>query len=145
YQDLEHTVEDLGHDSKDTHLKLDLEGRDPDEGLTDIAYEKGALFLKLIEENVGRERMDAFLRKYFDEHAFKTITTTRFIDYLHTNLIKGDAALEDKLRINDWVYGPGIPDNAPRADQQRFKKVDALREAFLKGTTAGDLATNDWT
>jgi leukotriene-A4 hydrolase len=30
----------------DTHLHLDLAGRDPDEGMTDVAYEKGYFFLR---------------------------------------------------------------------------------------------------
>lgn len=145
YQDLEATVEEIGAEDKDTHLKLDLTGRDPDDGLTDIAYEKGALFLKLIENNVGRERMDAFLTSYFNEHAFKTITTEKFVTYLNKHLIKGDKELADKINIDAWVYGPGIPSNAPRADRERFDKVDAEREKFLAGTAANDLKTNDWT
>lgn len=145
YQDLEHTVNDMGKDNKDTRLKLDLTGRDPDEGLTDIAYEKGAHFLKLIENNVGREKIDAFLKKYFDEHAFKTITTEKFITYLHANLIKGDSALAKKIDINQWVYGTGIPESCPRADQERFSKVNEAREQFLKGTPPAQLATKEWT
>lgn len=145
YQDLEKAVEDLGKDSKDTHLKLDLSGRDPDDGLTDIAYEKGALLLKLIENNVGRDKMDEFLNKYFEEHAFKTITTEQFIDYLNTNLIKGDSNLAKKLDINAWIYGPGIPENAPRADHERFDKVDKMREAFINGKPAKELAITGWT
>ena len=145
YQDLEAAVEDLGKDSKDTHLKLDLTGRDPDDGLTDIAYEKGALFLKLIENNVGRERFDDFLKKYFDEHAFKTITTEQFLAYLNNNLIKGDKNLEQKLNVNAWVYGPGIPSNAPRADMERFNKVNTERKKFLDGTAPSQLLTRDWT
>jgi len=144
YQDLEAAVEDLGKDSKDTHLKLDLTGRDPDDGLTDIAYEKGALLLRLIENSVGRERFDRFLRKYFDEHAFKTITTEQFLAYLNDNLIKGDKPLETKLDINAWVYGPGIPGNAPHADRVRFAKVDAERTKFLNGTPPAQLATKEW-
>ena len=46
----------------DTKLKLSLEGRDPDEGLTDVAYEKGAAFLHTMERIVGRERFDAWLK-----------------------------------------------------------------------------------
>ncbi|RYE22959.1 MAG: M1 family peptidase [Sphingobacteriales bacterium] len=145
YQDLQKSVDELGRTSKDTHLKLDLTGRDPDDGLTDIAYEKGALLLKLIENNVGREKMDAFLNQYFKEHAFKTITTEQFISYLNTNLIKGDSALAKKIDINAWVYGPGIPENAPRADHERFDKVDAARKGFINGTAPKDLATKDWT
>ncbi len=147
YQDLEHTVQEMQEEDnmKDSHLKIELKGREPDEGLTDIAYEKGALFLKLIENTVGREKMDAFLTQYFNEHAFKTITTEEFIAYLRENLIEGDKELEEKINIDAWVYGPGIPDNAPRADMERFERVNAEREKFLNGTAPKDLTTADWT
>ena len=56
----ENEVSALGHSHKDTHLKLDLTGRDPDDGLTDIAYEKGFFLLRLIEETVGRKQFDFF-------------------------------------------------------------------------------------
>ncbi|PZF72495.1 M1 family metallopeptidase [Taibaiella soli] len=145
YQDLEKEIADA-KDPRDTWLKLDLKGRDPDDGLSDIPYEKGSLFLELIEQNVGREKFDAFLKKYFDEHAFHSITTEQFLAYLHENLIKGDSALEKKLDINAWVYGPGIPANAPRADMERFHKVDSARTAFLNGTAPEKLEnTKNWT
>ncbi len=144
YQDLEKTVADLGKESKDTDLKLDLTGRDPDDGLTDIAYEKGAALLKLIEINVGREKMDAFLKKYFDEHAFKTITTEQFLTYLDANLIHGDKALADKIDIKAWVYGAGIPANCPRTNPERFVKVDEARAAFLQGKPAREMVTTGW-
>jgi leukotriene A-4 hydrolase/aminopeptidase len=145
YQDLEKEVADIGADNKDTWLHIDLQGRDPDDGLTDIAYEKGALLLRLIEENVGREKFDVFLRKYFDEHAFKTIHTEEFLSYLRTKLLNNDKALENKINIKAWVYGPGIPANAPRADHERFDKVNTEREKFLKGTDAAALDTKGWT
>lgn len=147
YQDLEKTIEGMQEESnmKDSHLKIDLKGRDPDDGLTDIAYEKGALFLKHIENNVGRERMDAFLKGYFDAHAFSTITTEKFITYLNEHLIKGDKALAEKLNIDAWVYGPGVPVDAPKADRERFEKVDAEREKFLAGTAPASLNTQNWT
>lgn len=145
YQDLEATVNDLGKDNKDTRLRLDLTGRDPDDGLNDIAYEKGALLLRLIEINVGREKMDAFLKQYFDAHAFKTITTAQFLAYLNDNLIKGDKELAKKIDVDAWVYGTGIPASAPRADMERFNKVNAVRDQFLKGTAPAQLATNGWT
>lgn len=147
YQDLEHTVAEMKEENnmEDSHLKLDLVGRDPDEGLTDIAYEKGALFLKLIENKVGRTKMDAFLNKYFNEHAFQTITTEEFITYLKENLIGDNKPLAEEINIDAWVYGPGIPDNAPRADMERFEKVNAQREAFLSGTAPANLVTKGWT
>ena len=145
YQDLEKQVAELGKDSKDTWLKLNLKGRDPDLGLSDIPYEKGSLFLWLIEQNAGRERFDAFLKQYFETHAFKSITTEAFLAYLRANLIKGDKALEDRLHIDEWVYGPGIPASAPRANGERFKKVDAERSKFLAGTAPAQLTTAGWT
>lgn len=145
YQDLEKTVNELGSDSKDTHLKLDLSGRDPDEGLNDIAYEKGALFLRLIEQHTGRERFDRFLTQYFKEHAFKTIYTEAFIEYLQKNLLNEFPGAMDSINIQAWVYGPGIPSNAPRADKERFNKVQASLESFLKGTSPQNLETQQWT
>jgi hypothetical protein len=145
YQDLQAEVAEFGADNPDTWLKLKLEGRDPDEGLSDIPYEKGSLFLWLIERNVGRERFDAFLKEYFAAHAFKTITTEEFLQYLRANLIKSDKALEEKINIDAWVYGPGIPANAPRANGERFKHVDAARTSFLNGTPPEQLPTKGWT
>jgi len=149
YEDLQIAVNELGKDNKDTWLKLDLKGRDPDDGLTDIAYEKGSLFLKLIEQTVGRERMDSFLRKYFDEHAFKTITTEEFLAYMDKNLIKGDTAVQNKINIKAWVYGPGIPQNCPHIFPQRFVVVDSAIKSFIAGKpvdkqTASAWSTYEW-
>ena len=59
---------------KDQHLYIDLTGRDPDDA-PGIVYEKGALFLRLLEETAGRERWDQFLRGYFDTFAFQPMDT----------------------------------------------------------------------
>lgn len=144
YQDLVDNVTELGPKSKDTWLKLNLKGRDPDDGLTNIPYEKGCHFLKLIENLAGRDRFDRFLIKYFDSHAFQTITTETFLNYLDTCLIKDDTVLRRRLNIDEWVYGPGIPANCPRADQELFSKVDAEREKFLRGTPPEQLAFVHW-
>ena len=67
---------------KDQVLHLDLAGRDPDAGMTQVAYEKGALFLTELELAFGRERFDAFLLDYFNRHAFTSITTGDLLDDL---------------------------------------------------------------
>lgn len=144
YQDMKAAVADLGEKSKDTWLKLDLKGRDPDVGLTDIAYEKGAAFLYLVEQTVGREKMDAFLRGYFDSHAFKTITTEAFIVYLYDNLLKNNPSWKEKINVDAWVYAPGIPANCPRAGNVRFKKAEEQSAAFMNGTPAASLVTKGW-
>ncbi len=74
-------------DERDEILHVDLKGRDPDDGFTEVPYEKGSLYLRHLEETVGREKFDDFLRGYFDSHAFQSITTETFVNYLQTNLI----------------------------------------------------------
>jgi leukotriene-A4 hydrolase len=137
---LDDAIKDMGADSKDTHLKTDYTGRNPDEGTNDIAYEKGFFFLKTIESAVGREKFDAFLRGYFDSHAFQSLTTEQFLDYLNKNLIKGDNALEDKLEINKWVYGPGVPSNVAAVGSERFKVIDNLLASWRKTGSAKGLS-----
>src|SRR4029077_4517258 len=66
----------------DQILHIDLKGRDPDDGVTNVPYEKGALLLRSLEEKFGRDKFDAFLRSYFDHFAFQSITTGIFADYL---------------------------------------------------------------
>ena len=45
-------------EERDTALYIPLEGRDPDEELGSAPYEKGYLFLRMLEEAVGRDRFD---------------------------------------------------------------------------------------
>jgi aminopeptidase N len=139
------TLRDKGK-PEDTHLYLRLEGRNPDDGLTDIAYEKGRFFLQTIEKAVGRNSFDAFLRKYFDENAFKPMNTERFIAYLEDNLIKGDVGLQKNLEINAWIYGPGFPSNAPNPQSEELVKVKTQLVAFNTGSkNAKQLETKGWT
>ncbi len=141
-QDLENTIEDLGRESEDTHLYLNLAGRDPDDGMTDIAYEKGALFLKLLEEQVGRKKFDRFLSKYFDEHKYQSMTTQRFIPYLNKNLIEPNNL---DINIDAWIYGPGLPANSPVIKSDRFDKVDQVIAQFQDNPDEIVPATKDWT
>lgn len=126
--DLQRTLADLP--PADTRLKIDLAGRDPDDGLTDIAYEKGAAFLRTIERIAGRDRFDAWLRGYFDRHAFQPMTTERFLQDIRTHLIKGDAALESQLMMDAWIYQPGMPSNWVPPVSDAFVAVDAAARAF---------------
>ncbi len=144
YQDLEATIELMGPTSPDTHLKLELNGRDPDEALADIAYEKGALFLQVIEEAVGRDKWDSYLKGYFDKFAFQSMSTERFLANMREDLIKGDTALEEKINIDGWVYGPGLPDNSPAIRSERFEVVDDEVARWVAGGDAAGLRADEW-
>ena len=142
HQDLEEAINDL--DRKDTHLKLGLHGRHPDDGMTSIAYDKGYYFLRLIEETVGRETFDVFLKAYFTENAFKVMDTERFLERLDRELLKDHPDLKAKLDIDLWVYGPGIPANCPKAETPLFKRVESAMADWLAGKSLATLPTEGW-
>ncbi|MBP6673045.1 MAG: M1 family metallopeptidase [Bacteroidetes bacterium] len=145
-KDLHETIEGMGKENPDTRLKLDLSGRDPDDGVTDIAYNKGYFLLRLFEETFGREQWDAFLMKYFNDNAFSTMTTEQFLKHLDAKFkVRSDKALAAKLRIDEWIYKPGLPDNCPKPQSMEFEKVSAQVSSFLNGTPAAALATEGWT
>ena len=140
----------LGLTSKDTMLHLDLTGRDPDDGVNDIAYEKGATFLRTIEAAVGRERFDAFLRGYFDRHAFHSITTAQFLGDLREHLLRDDPGLEERLKVQEWLYQPGLPSNAAVPASDALDRVNQDVTAFAAGAAAATIksastwSTQEW-
>jgi leukotriene-A4 hydrolase len=145
-QDLEDAFKELGGPtSPDARLHLELAGRDPDEGSGTVAYEKGALFLRTLEQAVGRQRFDKFLRGYFDAFAFQSMDSARFVDYLRKNLLGGDEAKFRDLKIQEWVYEPGLPSNAVEVRSTAFAKVDQAIAALGQGTPASQLQTQGWT
>ncbi len=142
YQGLLETIADLGEGSADTHLKLNLENRDPDDGMTDIAYEKGFLFLRWLESLTGRERFDSFLKEYFNSNAFQTMTTEDFIIYLDINLLSG---LSERPDVESWIYKPGLPANHPVPVSSLFQKVDSVRAQWEQGQiAAADMPASAW-
>jgi hypothetical protein len=145
WSDLQDAIKDAGGLSgADTKLHLDLTGRDPDDGMTDIAYQKGATFLRTIEKAVGRARWDAYLKAYFVRHAFQSQTTEGFVADLRANLIKGDPKLEAAIGIDKWVYEVGLPDNAVHIKSAAFPAVDALAAGYAKGGPAPAAKWKAW-
>lgn len=124
-------------DQRDTWLKLDLAGRNPDDGMTAIAYDKGYFFLRMLEDEVGREKWDDFLRGYFDQHAFRSMTTEGFVAYLHENL-------RPEADIDEWVYGPGLPSNCPEVETDKLATVERQAKQFVSGSPAGVSTTREW-
>ncbi|MBK7849764.1 MAG: M1 family metallopeptidase [Bacteroidetes bacterium] len=145
FEDLKETIAEFGDTSADTHLKLNLEGRDPDDGMNDVAYEKGHFLLLLMEQTVGREKFDAFLNKHFSSHAFQTISTEQFIEEYNRDLIGNDTASAKKIDIDRWVYGPGIPNNCPKIHSVLFEEVSKQVDAWKKGASASSLQTKKYT
>jgi leukotriene-A4 hydrolase len=151
--DVKVAIQDFGEKSPDTHLKLNLANRDPDEGMTDIAYDKGYLFLRMLEEYYGRQKWDAFLKSYFTSHAFSSLTTEDFLAYLSSQLVNPEPLVAPeqtawrKLRIDEWVYGPGLPSNTPVVVAKRFNSIDSVMEIVSKSDNfnLNTIPKKDWT
>ena len=131
---------------RDEILHIDLEGRDPDDGFTEIPYLKGALFLRHLEQTFGRENFDNYLRGYFDRHAFQSITTAQFLDDLRANLLSKSPELAARVPVDDWVSRPGLPDSAPKPPiSAAFARVDAETARWMRDEIpASRIATKEW-
>ena len=147
YQDLKDEVDGMTAEGKaeDTKLKLDLKDRNPDDGVSAIAYDKGFYLLKLIENTVGREKFDIFLNKYFTEYAFKTTNTEDFLTYLDKNLLSQVEGSMETINPKEWIYETGIPANIPKIKSERYDKAIAAAQSWKDGTPAAQLDTKDWT
>ncbi|MCY3842125.1 MAG: leukotriene A4 hydrolase C-terminal domain-containing protein, partial [Acidobacteria bacterium] len=133
-------------DDADELLHVDLAGRDPDEGMTQVPYEKGALLLQHLEEQAGRARFDEFLRGYFDHFAFRSITTADFVAYVREHLAGGDPPAGTPVRLEAWIDRPGLPADAPRPASDAFGAVERQLAAWTDGSRrAGEIETGSWT
>ncbi len=130
-QDLEEELARL--DDRDEILHIDLTGRDPDDGATRLPYEKGALFLRTLEERSGRARFDEFLRGYFDHFAFRSITTADFVAYLREHLLDRDAASASPVAVEEWTERPGVPPSAARPDSENLRRVAHAAAQWMAG------------
>lgn len=144
YQDLQRDLAALN--DNDEILAIDLRGRNPDDVFSNIPYEKGALFLREIEQKIGRENFDAFLMQYFEDFAFQSITTDEFIQYLDKTLLTSYPEQLDRKRIKAWIFEPGLPANAPVPESDAFDIIDNTRANWLAGKqAASDIDTQSWT
>jgi len=153
YQDLVVALNDIENSEhpEDTELKLQLEHRNPDDGMTDIAYIKGAFFLRTLEQTVGRKKLDVFLNNYFKDHAFQSITTEDFVADLKNKLLFPNKIEFD---VEDWIYKPGIPEDHFQIHSERLAKMTELAEKVNNGedifkgafkkTKREDFITQEW-
>jgi aminopeptidase N len=117
-------------------LAPDPRGVGADDSLSDVAYDKGSWFLRTLEQRYGREHFDAYLKSYFDHFAFQSITTEQMLAFLRPNLIEKYPGKMSGDEVKAWVYGEGIPKDAPLPDSPRFNTIDRERADFLAGSLA---------
>ncbi len=139
YQDLQDELK--SRPPADQILHIDLAGRDPDDAVTSIPYEKGALFLRQIEQVFGRQKFDAYLKDYFDHFAFQSVTTAQSLDYMRAHLFASNPveAAADKIPVDQWVFQPGLPASAPVPVSDAFRAIDDAKQIDTRGWS-----TQEW-
>ena len=140
YASLVEGIEEAGADSPATAM------RSPDEispfDTEGVAiYDKGTVFLRTVENIIGRDEFDAWLTQWFDNHAFEAVTSEMFLADLREKLVDGDEELEKRLMLDEWVYGTGLPDNAAKPSPEAFAAVDSAVSAYDSTATLPDAKT----
>lgn len=134
----------------DQSFRPNLVGRDPDEGLSSVPYDKGQWFLRWLEESFGREKFDPFIRAWFDSHAFQSVNTDQFLAFLQSELLDKNPGVVTIEQVQQWVEKPGIPAFAKAAESAKFKAVDDLiarfnaGEASVADVPAAEYSTQEW-
>lgn len=105
-----------------TRLRTSLTGVDPDEAFSVVPYEKGFLFLKLLEAKVGRPRFDALLKRWLSAHRFKAVTTYEFIEFFEREA----PGVLQQVDAERWLAGAGVPANAPVFHSARLAAVEQV-------------------
>ncbi len=116
---------------------------DPDDQSSATVYTKGAWFMEYLEKRFGRGVFDPWLRGYFDHFAFQSITTRQFRDYLESTLLAQHPGVVTMREVDEWLYEPGIPADAPQIESKRFATVNAGRIAWEGSGKLPDKSVTD--
>ena len=118
-----------------THLRVPLDGVDPDDAYSQVPYEKGYLFLRVLEDAVGRPAFSAWLQRYITDFRFGAITTddfTRHFEAAHPGVLA-------RVGADAWLDGPGVPANAPAPRSEKLAAIERLG-----GVLPGDDVVRRW-
>jgi leukotriene A-4 hydrolase/aminopeptidase len=119
----------FGENSPLTCLVTKLEGINPDDVYSEVPYEKGSLFVTLLEKTAGRDVWDRFIRAYIARFKFTSITTDEFLVFLEHEL----PGLAKEVQAESWLYKPGLPDNAPLPKSHALDAIQNQARGFSGG------------
>jgi len=126
-----------------TSLVLDIGDRDPDDSYSAVAYERGFLFLTVLERCVGSKAFLQFFQDYVKKFAYKTVTSDDFIqyfmDYFGDGKSKKDVASID---WHSWYYAQGMPPQIPEFDKTFAQASEDLAAAWLAVDRSGQSLPN---
>jgi hypothetical protein len=101
---------------------------------TDLAYDKGALFLRTLEVTYGRDVFDRFLRGWFERHAFQAVDSRQF-------MAEATQHLGTKVNLGGWLYGTGLPVDAAPTTSARASMLETAASTLATSGTVPDAST----
>jgi leukotriene-A4 hydrolase len=137
---LQEDITRFGATSDRTCLKSSMKGVDPDDAISSVPYIKGAFFLQSLEQAVGREVFDAFIKKYISTYRFQSLSTENFATFLEEEL----PAAAARVDIKEWLYAPGLSAQLPAIESRLYDDVQARVAAFAQGASLAKDDVGDW-
>lgn len=124
---LNEAVNLIGKTNPLTQLVVNLNGVHPDEAFSVVPYEKGQTFLRYLESVIGGpEKMEPFLRSYFDKYKYQSIDTNDFKAYFEEYFHDNENLQE--IDWSAWLYNPGMPPVIPDYDTSLAVVCDNIVE-----------------
>lgn len=113
---------------KYTKLIPDLGNDDPDDAFSSVPYEKGFNLLYALERMVGADNFAGFMKAYFNEFKFSTVTSQKFQDFFES-YFKDIPAIKD-FDWKTWLHKPGMPEK-PTFDRTLSEQCEHLADAWI--------------
>lgn len=110
WNDLKNSINAMGSSaSRFSTLVQDLkDGTDPDDSFSTVPYEKGFNMLFHLEQIIGLEKFNPFIKHYFNEFKYQSLDTYQFLDCLY-GFYSNDHELLDSIDWELWLFQPGLP------------------------------------
>ena len=136
YNSLIADIKLIGEDSEYSKLSPDYGGNDPDDGFSQVPYEKGYLLLIYIEKLIGKEIFKAIMQKYIKKYRYKSVDYTAFKEVFE-NVIKEKfdktkaKSIIEEINWDKFLNEKGFPKYNNKFSSEYLKSAENLGEEFL--------------
>lgn len=143
YRELQNSMQTVKPEMQALAPRVKLD--DPDESQGSMHYDKGELFMQHLENVFGREIFDPILAGYFKHFEWQSISTEQFLEYLDKHLLQQHPGKYTRTQAEQWLYEPGLPDDAPVPHSETLDKAAQLASSWALGEVAlGSIALDQF-
>lgn len=112
-----------------TSLSPNYDGVDPDDGFSQVPYEKGATFLEYLENICGKDTFQKVMQKYIKTYQFKSVKYEDF-KHIYEDVVKDEKLLKT-IDWEKWIKSPGFPLVEPCFKSVLIEQANKLAEDFI--------------